>query len=374
MSANKPRKAPFLEKNINIADYPVIITSEKNIFYTTNFMVAAKRPNQIFYNAVVIFKGRVTFICPQNWTDIASEMCDESVEIVSFPNTMDSLSEAIATQLEWFGRFTQIGCEMTDINLALYQLINKKISADCSIIWTDISDAMGKIQLTKTDYEISALKESAGLASRVMDYATEIICPGVSENEVVVELERFMRKNGSSGVPFSIKVLSGDNALKPRNLPTDKKIERGEIVLLDLGATLNGYASDWARSFAVCDANENQRELYDLVTDIEKQCIRMIRPGINIHDLYERATEIASCHKYGKYYNPFLGHSIGRSSVEQPTIVEKTSLILGENMVFNIEPGIYVPSVGGVRIEDMVLVTEDGYEIMTRIREEKFVI
>jgi len=134
------------------------------------------------------------------------------------------------------------------------------------------------------------------------------------------------------------------------------------------------YASDWTRSFAVGAAGPEQQELYELVWRIERACIGLIRPGVGLQQLMEQAMKVIHGHPYARWFNPYLGHSIGLNSQEWPAIVPGAGEVLQENMVITIEPGVYVPGVGGVRIEDEVLVTACGHEILTGLREETFVI
>ena len=171
-----------------------------------------------------------------------------------------------------------------------------------------------------------------------------------------------------------MKALAGENALRTINLPGDYRIQEGDVVLLDFGAVVNHYASDWTRSFAVGYAGEEQRELYQLVWHIERACIQMIRPGVRFQQLMDQAMKVIHGHPYARWFNPYLGHSIGINSQEWPAIVPGAEDVLRENMVVTIEPGVYVPGVGGVRIEDEVLVTANGYEILTGLRDEEFVI
>lgn len=138
-----------------------------------------------------------------------------------------------------------------------------------------------------------------------MEYAKEAIRPGMTELELVAELEYFMRKNGSDGVPFTMKALTGENAVRTINLPGNNPIRRGSMVLLDFGAVVQRYASDWTRTFAVGECSGQQRELYDLVWKIERTCISMIRPGITYEELMDRAAEVLAGHPWEQWFNPF---------------------------------------------------------------------
>lgn len=171
-----------------------------------------------------------------------------------------------------------------------------------------------------------------------------------------------------------MKVLSGDNALRTINLPGTRKLAQGEIVLLDFGTTVGNYASDWIQKFYAGTAHREQQALYELVWRIERTCINRIRPGISLQSLMDTAFDVLRGHPFETWFNPYLGHSIGIDSVERPAIVPGVQGCLEENMVLTIEPGVYVPGVGGIRIEDEILVTSEGPEILTGLRTERFVL
>lgn len=273
------------------------------------------------------------------------------------------------------GQHVDLGFERDRLELDLYLNLEELFRAKGkSIRWQDISGALRQARLIKSGEEIEALRQSAQVAREAMEHAKRILCPGKRERDIVAELEYFMRKRGSEGVPFTMKVLSGENAARTINLPGERRIEPQDVVLLDFGAVVGHYASDWTRSFAIGKARPRLMEMYDLVWKIERECIAGIRPGVRLGELMERAQHVLRDHPLKPWFPPYLGHSIGINSQEWPAIVPGEKLALQENMVITIEPGIYVPGVGGVRIEDEVLVTEDGYEILTGLAEEGFVI
>ncbi|MCD8014876.1 MAG: Xaa-Pro peptidase family protein [Lachnospiraceae bacterium] len=369
-------------------EYPVLLTSPQNIFYVTDFYTTARRPGQIGYNCVLMTPEKNYFFIPAGWKSlIEEEWSDARTELVPYRGDMRVLGRKI---LEIAGKaqtrekaekgetpsagenrkdISCIGYEREDLSLDLFLTLQEQNSG---WKWLDVSPVMKKARLVKSEMEIARLRESASVAKAAMEYAKELLLPGKKELEVVAGLEYFMRRNGSEGVPFTMKVLTGENAVRTVNLPGNREIQEGEIVLLDFGATIHNYASDWTRSFCIGKANENQRELYRLVWEIERSCIAMIRPGVTYGQLMQKAFEMIKGHPWEDYFNPYLGHSIGISSQEWPPINPDTNQVLTENMVITIEPGVYVPGVGGVRIEDEVLVTAAGHEILTGLEREEF--
>lgn len=359
---------------------PVLLSAPDNIYYAIGFSTTARRPAQIGLNAVLMSRERTWFMFPENWIPLVKEQVDErEVTLVPYPKAAGEPGETIMRLLdslgEGGGQHVDLGFERDRLELDLYLTLEELFRAKGkSIRWQDISGALRQARLIKSGEEIEALRQSAQVAREAMEHAKRILCPGKRERDIVAELEYFMRKRGSEGVPFTMKVLSGENAARTINLPGERRIEPQDVVLLDFGAVVGHYASDWTRSFAIGKASPRLMEMYDLVWKIERECIAGIRPGVRLGELMERAQNVLGDHPLKSWFHPYLGHSIGINSQEWPAIVPGERLALQENMVITIEPGIYVPGVGGVRIEDEVLVTEDGYEILTGLSEEGFVI
>lgn len=164
---------------------------------------------------------------------------------------------------------------------------------------------------------------------------------------------------------FETMVLTGDNAASPHGVPGNQKVKRNELVLFDLGVEHNGYVSDVTRTVAFGNPGEKAKEIYDIVLRANEAAIAAIKPGVTASELDKIARDIITDAGYGAYFNHRLGHGIGTSVHEYPSIMEGNDLVIQEGMCFSIEPGIYVPGVAGVRIEDCVYVTKDGCEVFT---------
>ena len=353
-------------------DYPVIITTPQNIFYTIGFHTTARRPAQIGCNCVVMFPDKTCFFFPGGWLPLVQEQVDfEEILPVPYYGGIEALAEKIGEAVKGS---PCLGFELDGMELNLYLAIEKIWKTEPERRWEDVSSCFKRARLIKSPEEIQRIRASASVAKAAMEYAKTIIRPGITELELVAELEYFMRKQGSEGVPFTMKALTGENAARTINLPGDNVIETGSMVLLDFGATVQQYASDWTRTFAVELCSRKQQEIYDLVWKIERSCIERIRPGTTFQDLMDQAMEVLSGNPYAQWFNPYLGHSLGINSQEWPTIIPGAEEVIKENMVLTIEPGIYIPGLGGLRIEDMVLVTSTGCEILTGLEEETFLL
>lgn len=353
-------------KCFSLGQDAVLATSEDNIQYCTGFYTAARRPAQIGQTAALLFPSKTVLFCPENWSDIAAETVGREAEVVPYRGGLSQLAESISACFAT-GRIC-LGFEEDNIDHRLFRMLDTHLD----ICWMDSSEEFRAARSVKSPIEKEKLRKCAKLASEAMEYATSILRPGKTEWQIMSELEHFMRMKGSAGTPFTIKVLAGDNALRTINLPGEHVLERGEIVLIDMGATLEGYASDWTRSFVLGKPTADQQELYELVFRIERECIAKIRPGLTYDELMLTAFRVLDGHRFEKYFNPFLGHNIGIRSQELPNIVSGSREIFKAGAVVTIEPGIYVPGVGGVRIEDEILINEDGCEILTGLDTERF--
>lgn len=352
-------------------DEKCLLTSEANIQYKTGFFTSARRPKQIGQTAVILQGEEMTFLIPRRWRAQVLEQVPAMADCLAVYN--DSASDYLdcLTNLLGAGGLRTLWAEFGQLDLNTCLRLQDRFAG---LEFRDVTRRMENERLVKTPEEIAALRRATAVAVAAMERARELIRPGLRELELAAELECHMRRAGSSGLPFTIKALSGGNTETVTRVPGERALQRGDLVLLDFGAVCGGYSSDWTRTFAVGEAADERQELYHLVWRIERSCIEMIRPGLPLADLVGRAEEIAASHPFGRWYNPHLGHSVGITSHEWPTIEPGVTGRLQENMVITIEPGIYVPGVGGVRIEDEILVTRDGCELLTGLSAEGLII
>jgi Xaa-Pro dipeptidase len=218
------------------------------------------------------------------------------------------------------------------------------------------------------------MKRAVRIVEDVLRAGVAQVKPGVTEIELVAELEYQMKKLGAQGPSFDTMVLSGAKSALPHGKPDTTKVGAGELLLFDLGVYAEGYVSDITRTFAVGDISDEMKRIYGAVLEGNLRGIEAIRPGVSFGSLDRAARESIEAAGYGPYFNHRLGHGIGMDIHEYPSIHGRNEELLLAGMTFTVEPGIYVPSVGGVRIEDNVLVTADGVEVLTSFPKELTVI
>ena len=228
--------------------------------------------------------------------------------------------------------------------------------------------------MIKSPKALLSIAKAEALGDACFRYILTRIKPGVTEKSIAAESEAFLTDNGSQGLAFPIICVSGDAASEPHCVPRDKPIERGDLVVLDFGARINGYCGDMTRTVAVGEAASLQRNVYDIVLRAQEAAIAALREGARC-DLVDRAArEIIEEAGYGPQYVHGTGHGVGKKVHEGPRINAKSVHILAEDMPVTVEPGIYLPGKLGVRIEDLLIVTKFGAVNLTHSEKRLIVL
>ncbi|THF75920.1 M24 family metallopeptidase [Cohnella fermenti] len=261
--------------------------------------------------------------------------------------------------------------EENDLNHATFLSIQEKLKPIELVLSNGIIE---KQRVVKDEAEIAVIQEAADLADRAFGHILGYIKPGVTEESVALELEFFMRKEGASGTSFETIVASGERSSLPHGKASDKIIGSGEFVTLDFGAYYKGYCSDITRTVVVGQPTDRHREIYAIVLEAQLHALANLRPGMTGHEGDALTRDIITRYGYGEYFGHSTGHGIGLEVHEGPRLARNSDTILTPGMIVTVEPGIYLPGFGGVRIEDDVVVTDDGIKILTRSPKELIVL
>ncbi|MBI5048935.1 MAG: aminopeptidase P family protein [Deltaproteobacteria bacterium] len=264
-----------------------------------------------------------------------------------------------------------IGFEGKGLTYAAYCKLKKLLQGKRLI---PVSEDIDKIRCRKDANELRIIKKAINLAAVGFHKAINRITPGMVERDTAFEIEMAMKKKGAQGIAFDIIVASGKRAAFPHGKASDKKIRKSEMVIVDLGAKYQGYNSDETCTFVTGKPNKEQKRVYKTVKDAHDRAIETVRPGVKASYIDFVARGFIKKAGYGKYFGHGTGHGVGLAVHEWPNISSYHDDIVEEGMVFTIEPGIYIPGWGGVRIEDMVLVTKNGCEILTEMSKEMMVL
>lgn len=225
------------------------------------------------------------------------------------------------------------------------------------------------LRIVKEKEEVSCLAKAAGIADRAFEYISKEIRPGMTEKEVAWAIEKFLRENGSESIPFEIIVASGPNAAMPHARPAERTMSAGEPVVFDLGATVSGYSSDLSRTLCIGAPGDTFSRIYDLVLQAQRSALEGVRAGMTGEQADSLARKTIQQAGYGDAFGHGLGHGIGLAVHEEPRLGPNSTDILVEQMVFTVEPGVYLPGWGGVRIEDTVMLDQGTVRMLTKARK-----
>ncbi|MFD1393203.1 M24 family metallopeptidase [Lacticaseibacillus jixianensis] len=278
----------------------------------------------------------------------------------------DALKQRVASPLRW-------GIEKDDLAVFKFEAIMRQFPQ--ATFPADASRFIEAQQLIKTPSEIAQMEEAGRQADRAFAAGFKALRTGITEQGVVAEIEYAMMKEGVMHMSFDTIVQAGEDAADPHGGPEQVAIKPGELVLFDLGTDNHGYMSDATRTVAFGQGvSAKAQELHKVCLEAQLTAQAAVRPGMRAAALDKIARDIITKAGYGEYFNHRLGHGIGMSTHEFPSIMAGNDMLLQPGMCFSIEPGIYVPGVAGVRIEDCVHVTETGCEPFTHTPKEYTVI
>jgi Xaa-Pro aminopeptidase len=231
--------------------------------------------------------------------------------------------------------------------------------------WVPTVDLVEEMRAVKDPGELAAVRAAVTLADQALVAVGARLQPGVTEREVAWDLEVTLRTHGADDVAFDLIVASGPNAALPHLRPTDRRIQAGEPIILDVGARLDGYHSDLTRTLCLGRPDDRFREIYNLVLQAQLAAERGLKAGMNGREADALARSVIEAAGYGAQFGHGLGHGVGLTVYEKPRLGQTSEDVLRPDMLVTVEPGIYLPGWGGVRIEDLVRITPDGAEVLT---------
>lgn len=227
-----------------------------------------------------------------------------------------------------------------------------------------VTDLVEEMRLIKSEKEIGLIKASVLCNEQVFQQARELIAPGMTEIEIALHIERIMREKGAERPSFETIVAFGTNAARPHAVPSKRVLQEGDLVLIDMGLVLQGYCSDMTRTFVVGEPDKVFLERLRVVRKAQLAGIKAIRAGAVCKDVDQAARQVITDAGYGDCFGHSLGHGVGLAVHEAPSLSTRNQKKLRAGMIVTIEPGIYLPDWGGIRLENMAVVREDGCELL----------
>lgn len=260
--------------------------------------------------------------------------------------------------------------EAGSVSLAVAEKMREKFNG---VELEGAEGAVESVRLIKDEPEIEAIRALLSMLEKVFPEAARLIRPGAVERDVAVELEYRLRKAGADGPAFDFIVASGPRSAMPHGVASGKVIGKDEMITLDWGAAGWGYNSDNTRDFATGKVDPELEKIYDITLEANLAAIDAVKPGVTVKDVDDAARNIIKKAGYGEAFGHGTGHGVGMDIHEKPTVSWRDGTELAPGMVFTIEPGIYLPGKGGVRIEDMILVTDSGREVLSKNIPKKLI-
>lgn len=257
---------------------------------------------------------------------------------------------------------TSLGFEQDHVTYGVYTTYSEQLSP---IQLVATSGLVEQLRMIKDAEELQVMQRAADLADKTFSHVLNILKPGKTEREIDLEMEMFMRKHGATASSFDTIVASGERSALPHGVASERVIQGNEFVTFDFGALLDGYCSDLTRTVALGSPDPKLKEIYNIVLEAQLHALEHIKPGMTGHEADALARDIIDRYGYGEYFGHSTGHGLGMEVHESPRLSKLSDDVLKPGMVVTVEPGIYLPGLGGVRIEDDIVITETGIQILT---------
>lgn len=338
------KRAQALLKKINIDC--LIVSDFRNIRYLSGFSGSS--------GTLLVLEDRIILLTDFRYVEQAEQETVDC-EIIKYSN---SLYDNIKNIIE---EYTVIGFEESYTTVEDFENMKEKI---VNKTWMPVK--LDKLRMIKDEQEIGYIEKAVEIADKAFSQLLPKLHIGMTELEAAALLEFELRKNGAEGTSFSTIVASGQRSSLPHGHPTDKKLTKGDFVTFDFGALYNGYCSDITRTVVMGKADNKQKEIYQIVLSAQMAAIEGLKKDITGKQGDAYARDIIMKAGYGENFGHSTGHSLGLAIHEEPRLAPSCDVVLRPGMVVTIEPGIYLPNWGGVRIEDVAVVTDGAAKVLTK--------
>ena len=339
-----------------------LVTNETNVYYFSGIRNSEGK--------ILLFKDEVYLLVDFRYSETARNNC-KSCKVFEFRNLREDIKELMTKH-----GAKALYIENEDVTLSAYNSYVEYFSQFGIEIMNEnaLSKAITNLRLIKSEEEIEYIAEAQRITEKAYTDVLNFLKPGVTERKVALELEYLMKQYGASHVSFDLITITGKKTSLPHGVPSDGIIAEGDFFTMDIGALYNGYHSDMTRTVAVKSCSDYQREIYNIVYKAQTTALEAVKAGVKAFDIDKIARDIITEAGYGKEFGHSTGHGVGLYIHEEPYLSTRGEAILSENMVITVEPGIYLEGKFGVRIEDMVLVKENGYRNFATLPKELIIV
>ncbi|KZE80894.1 Xaa-Pro dipeptidase [Paenibacillus elgii] len=336
----------------------LLITNATNRKYMTGFTGSA--------GYVLITTDRAVLLTDFRYVTQASEQAAGYEIIEHGPKVVESIHDLLR---KW--GIAKLGFEQTDLSYGTYSSYAEALGG---IEFVPTGGLVELLRMIKDDEEIAVMQQAADLADRAFVHVLGLLKSGVKELDISLEIEMFVRKHGAASTSFETIVASGERSALPHGKASDKIIGTGEFVTLDFGAYYKSYCSDITRTVIVGTPTDKHRDIYKIVLEAQMEALERIKPGMTGKEADAVARDVIKRYGYGDHFGHGTGHGLGMEVHEAPRLSVQGDVVLAPGMVVTVEPGIYLPGFGGVRIEDDIVITETGNRRLTQSSKDLIVI
>ena len=334
------------------------VTNRKNVRYLTGFTGSA--------GACLISAGSAVFITDFRYRSQAAKQVPPEYRRAEHASPIQGIAKELKRT-----RAKALAFEEAHLTHGVYRQMRRLIKG---VRLKPVSGLVETLRLCKDSGEIRKLKTGARVNAEALDEISASIRPGCAESDVALDLETAMRRRGASGASFDTIVASGRRSALPHGIASSRKLKAGDLVTIDFGAVMSGYHADTTRVFSLGRPSPKGEKIYEVVLEAQMTALEAVGPGVSCGDVDKAARDVISGYGYGEAFGHGTGHGVGLDIHEAPRLGPGVKEELKPGMVVTVEPGIYLPRWGGVRIEDMVLVTERGKEVLTRSIPKELIV
>jgi Xaa-Pro aminopeptidase len=355
------RLAAFRQAMQQANQQAALIFGAENLRYLVNYAGEAA--------CVVLTQNSMALITDYRFEAQARQECAQAQQgcrVICRDRDQQRLGEVLALELA-AQQVTQLWYEVESISVQQWQLLQQDLSA---VHCTACPPVLSSLRMVKDDWEVAQIQQAAQIADEALAQVLPLLQPGISEADFATELEYRLKKLGAEALSFATIVGFGARSALPHALPTTQRLQKGDLVLIDFGAVVNGYRSDMTRSYVAGKPDLLQLQLFQAVQQAQQAALKAVKAGVSACALFAISDQVLQHSQFGRYAGPGLGHGVGLQLHELPFLSPGNQLKLPVGAVVTIEPGVYLPNYGGLRLEDDVLVTANGYVQLTKAPQQ----